>query len=562
MIFKKLIIKNFQGCNFLEVPFSEKTTSIVGRNGAGKTTVLDAISWVLFGKDIENKKKFDIAKIKKDGSISTESIIVTLLIMQEDTEHVLTRCLNGSKTTCTVDDVPYSITDYAAYVGQLTGGEERFKLYSNPLYFFELHWTEQRELLLGFFPSPSDELVLSEATVSKEFSDKLKTLTAEQIKSASKAKIKEIAKRQTELRGQEAILTESCEYNADDISGYEKERCQILSKLNDVEESLASVDSNNKIIYSTRKQNAELLTELETIRANARSVQARMKTECSAAISGLRLRRDKLLQSRKDCVRSDGVCPMCHRPFDAKKIAEMELAMDNMIDKISVDIDRIDEEIVDANLEMTLLESSDGLTDENRTRISEIATERAGIADILNEEPLDRNGIMEEQARLMDRRSELDKMLARKDVLAESLEKMDVVKSELLTTAGQMERHELFLADADAFISARTRVIVNAINSKFATLRVKLFDTLKSGEYTEAFKITQYGIPYSALNKGQRLRVALELVKFLKESLDVEAPIMFDDGESYDSIIINGIGGQVIVTIRQEDAPLMIHGGK
>jgi hypothetical protein len=253
---------------------------------------------------------------------------------------------------------------------------------------------------------------------------------------------------------------------------------------------------------------------------------------------------------------------MCHRPFDAKKIAEMELAMDNMIDKISVDIDRIDEEIVDANLEMTLLESSDGLTDENRTRISEIATERAGIADILNEEPLDRNGIMEEQARLMDRRSELDKMLARKDVLAESLEKMDVVKSELLTTAGQMERHELFLADADAFISARTRVIVNAINSKFATLRVKLFDTLKSGEYTEAFKITQYGIPYSALNKGQRLRVALELVKFLKESLDVEAPIMFDDGESYDSIIINGIGGQVIVTIRQEDAPLMIHGGK
>ena len=51
--FQKLRYKNFlsTGNNFTEVNFQETpTTLVVGTNGAGKSTMLDALSFGLFGK--------------------------------------------------------------------------------------------------------------------------------------------------------------------------------------------------------------------------------------------------------------------------------------------------------------------------------------------------------------------------------------------------------------------------------------------------------------------------------------------------------------------------------
>ena len=51
--FEKLRYKNFlsTGNNFTEIDFEKApTTLVVGQNGAGKSTMLDAISFGLFGK--------------------------------------------------------------------------------------------------------------------------------------------------------------------------------------------------------------------------------------------------------------------------------------------------------------------------------------------------------------------------------------------------------------------------------------------------------------------------------------------------------------------------------
>ena len=53
IVFKKIRWKNFlsTGNNFIEIDFQKsKTTLIVGENGAGKSTVLDALCFALFGK--------------------------------------------------------------------------------------------------------------------------------------------------------------------------------------------------------------------------------------------------------------------------------------------------------------------------------------------------------------------------------------------------------------------------------------------------------------------------------------------------------------------------------
>ncbi len=47
MIIKKLTVKNFRGIRTLELSFNSNLTVIVGRNGAGKTTILDAVATML-----------------------------------------------------------------------------------------------------------------------------------------------------------------------------------------------------------------------------------------------------------------------------------------------------------------------------------------------------------------------------------------------------------------------------------------------------------------------------------------------------------------------------------
>ena len=74
IIFKTLRWKNFlsTGNNFSEVDFTkDKTTLVVGQNGAGKSTMLDALSFALFGKAHRN-----ISKPQLVNSINNKGCLV------------------------------------------------------------------------------------------------------------------------------------------------------------------------------------------------------------------------------------------------------------------------------------------------------------------------------------------------------------------------------------------------------------------------------------------------------------------------------------------------------
>ena len=60
ILFQKIRYKNFlsTGNNFTEIDLRKsKTTLVVGQNGAGKSTMLDALAFALFGKPHRNINK-------------------------------------------------------------------------------------------------------------------------------------------------------------------------------------------------------------------------------------------------------------------------------------------------------------------------------------------------------------------------------------------------------------------------------------------------------------------------------------------------------------------------
>src|SRR3990172_12882039 len=63
---KSLTLTNFKGIRNISIDFNGHT-DISGDNGTGKTTLMDAFIWLLFGKDSTDRKDFEIKTLDADN---------------------------------------------------------------------------------------------------------------------------------------------------------------------------------------------------------------------------------------------------------------------------------------------------------------------------------------------------------------------------------------------------------------------------------------------------------------------------------------------------------------
>ena len=88
IILKSLHIENFKGIKSLEVNFSNKT-NIKGQNAAGKTTIFDAFTWLLFNKNSAGEEKFNVRPLDKDGKRIDNVEINVVAVLEVDGKEVM-----------------------------------------------------------------------------------------------------------------------------------------------------------------------------------------------------------------------------------------------------------------------------------------------------------------------------------------------------------------------------------------------------------------------------------------------------------------------------------------
>lgn len=82
-------IQNFKGCKDKTIDFGDKTR-ISGANATGKTTIFDAFTWLLFGKDSLGSTDFDIRPLDVNGKmIDNIEISVEAKISVDNDEYEL-----------------------------------------------------------------------------------------------------------------------------------------------------------------------------------------------------------------------------------------------------------------------------------------------------------------------------------------------------------------------------------------------------------------------------------------------------------------------------------------
>lgn len=161
--FKKIRIRNFRGLVSFEANLEGRSVRISGANGLGKSSVADAITWVLFGKDSRRRTAFPIDPVDDEGRIIHNldvSVELEMLIDGQPTtlrrrrsekwvqkRGMTTEQLNGHQTTCYIDGRPLPSSDFSSHVDTIVK-EELFRALTTPDYFPSLPMDQQYRLLV------------------------------------------------------------------------------------------------------------------------------------------------------------------------------------------------------------------------------------------------------------------------------------------------------------------------------------------------------------------------------------------------------------------------------
>lgn len=171
----KLVLVNFKGQKYLEVNFNPDVTYIIGDNSTGKTTIMDAFLWVLFGKDSQNRADFNIKTLDAEGkAIHKLEHEVTAVIDVDGIQTTFRRCykenwvkkrgavepvMDGHSVDYFVDDVPLGKREYDRRVSDICP-EQLFRQITNPAYFPSLKMQDQRAMLFDIAGNITNDDVL------------------------------------------------------------------------------------------------------------------------------------------------------------------------------------------------------------------------------------------------------------------------------------------------------------------------------------------------------------------------------------------------------------------
>lgn len=270
----KLKLENFKGVREFSLDADGKNVAVYGSNGTGKSTLFDAFTWCLFGKNSKDEKDFgiktrnalgdEIPKMEHAVEMTVENKGRTMVLRREYKERwrkargTDRAVYDGNTTDFYFGPVGEVLTKvpgrrYQEIVSSMIP-EQLFKLLTDPLFFNEkLSWKERRSILTKVCGEVSDADVAAADPALAEVTAMAAGRSIDETRQALRQSIKKTSDARAE-----------CEPRADEC------RKAMKPLTAEEHEKAAAVDHLEKVLSDLQAQKASIL---------AAGAQARLQSQ-------------------------------------------------------------------------------------------------------------------------------------------------------------------------------------------------------------------------------------------------------------------------------------------
>lgn len=294
---RSLHMENFKGIKSLDVNFSNKT-SIKGQNAAGKTTIFDAFTWLLFNKNSAGEEKFNVRPLDKDGKRIDNVEIKVVAVLDVDGKEVElskvqkqnwvkkrgtdTVALQGNVNSFEIDGYPKSEADFKTYVSCLAQSEEMFKMLTNPQYFSSLKWKDQRDILMRLATDVSDvELAQTDAKYVPLLGELEKAPSTDDIRAKFSKALSEWKKKQSEI----PVRIDEAEKSKIDVDVAEQELAKV-NLVRRIAECDKKMENAGSALGDLRSKEMQLQFDMSGIMQTMNRELFNQRTDIDAAMCG------------------------------------------------------------------------------------------------------------------------------------------------------------------------------------------------------------------------------------------------------------------------------------
>ena len=375
MKIKHIHLENFRNLTSFDADFSDNTL-VCGKNASGKSTVKNAILWILTGKLSDGSAADNIRPHDEDGNaIDYVDIVGELKVEHEGREITLKKVekqrwtkhrgsespiFEGNETTYEINSIPKKARDYAAFLAEIADPDTM--LYGeNATAFLNLDTKKRRAILMGLASNVSmdtvaksnpkyesilpiladgtiDELISRSRKVIKEKNEELKSIPV-RIDELSKMIVErdtaELELLKNSLKESIAKVEESMKGgdNRKEINDLEDKHMDVIFQINDIKRKVHEESENNRHKLNSDMAQAEM--KLSRCR-NSISLNNEKLADCQdtikankAKIEALKPEYKELKESAFDESRwvfdeSTTICSLCGQKLPDDKIAELK----------------------------------------------------------------------------------------------------------------------------------------------------------------------------------------------------------------------------------------------
>lgn len=370
MKLSRLKLENFKCHRHLEIRFDGRSAAVYGENGTGKSSVYDALTWLLFGKDSLGRTDFEILPLGRDGKVFNSEDIASV-DAELDVDGV--RCtlsrtyyevwatkrgsaeavMNGHSSDFFVDGVPVKKKEFQAAVGELVD-ENRFRLLTSCSYFASaLPWKDRRAVLFDICGTMRDEDIMASDSRFAPLLEALEGRDLEDYRKILSARRKELSGVQNDTPAR----LDECKKTVEELSGIdfdalEQEQEDALERMNAIRQELDEAlrdggeagvrmrlsEVNNQLDRLVNENTSHRLSQrryaddsgLENAKMDLEAARNGLERE-KGDISYLESRQEELKKEVLSCrdrwnaIQSEtfagGVCPTCGQTLPADQMA-------------------------------------------------------------------------------------------------------------------------------------------------------------------------------------------------------------------------------------------------